>query len=147
MDNAGAVGPGDGEAARGCELQELLVALRAHGPGLGKAAGQDQQVPDAAIGGFLCRVEDRVRTDDDDGEIDRRIDGGDRSHRVVTEDRAAPGIDRHHASAVTRLAQHLHDGAARGGGALAGADDGNAPGREERREIAFHDSAVAAQVA
>jgi hypothetical protein len=87
----------------------------------------------ASLGG----VEDGVRPDDDDCEIDRRLDGGDRGHRLVTEYRAALGIDGHHASAITGLTQHLHDGAARRRGALAGADNGNALGREERREVAI----------
>ena len=120
----------DSEAARRCELQELRIALHANGSGLGKTAGQDEQVLDAAISRLLGGVEDGVRPDDDDGEIDRRIDGGDRGHRLVTENRAALGIDRDDASAISRLPQHLHDGAARRGGALAGADGSDAARRE-----------------
>ena len=65
---------------------------------------------------------------------------------MVTEYLAASGIDRHDSSAVSRAAQHLHDGAAGGGRTLARADDGNALGREEGREIAgIHGRLFAAQ--
>ena len=101
MDDAGAVGAGHGDAALGRELQQGLVAGDADRPRFGEAAGQDQDVADAAVGAFADRIENGVGADDDDGEIDRRIDGADRGHCVVTEDRAALGIDRHDLSAVT----------------------------------------------
>ena len=140
-------GPGDHQAALGRELQQRLVARHADRACFGKAAGQDQEIADAAVGAFADGVEDGVGADDDHGEVDRRIDGGDRGHRFVTEYRAALGIDRHDPSAITGLAQQLHDGAARRRGALAGADHGDAAGREERREVAGESSwrVVAAQ--
>ena len=136
MDDAGAIRPGDHEAALGRELQQRLVARHADRACFGKAAGQDQEIADAAVGAFADGVEDGVGPDDDHGKVDRRIDGGDRGHRFVTEYRAALGIDRHDPSAITGLTQQLHDGAARRRGALAGADHGDAAGREERREVA-----------
>jgi hypothetical protein len=47
-DDAGTIRPGDREAARRGKLGEFLVALRADRPRLGEAAGQDEQVFDAA---------------------------------------------------------------------------------------------------
>ena len=50
MDDAGTIRPGHREAARRGKLGELLVALHADRARLGEAAGQDEQVLDAAIG-------------------------------------------------------------------------------------------------
>ncbi len=113
MDDAGAVGTGDREAALGRELQQRFVARHAEQSRFGEAAGQDEKIADGAVGAFAHGVEDGVGTDDDHGEVDRRIDVGDRSHRLVTENRAAFGIDRHDSSAITGLSQELHDRAAR----------------------------------
>ena len=136
MDDARAVRSRDGEPAFGRELQQRLVARHAGRSGLGKPAGQDQQVADAAVGRLPDRLKDRIGSDHDHREVDRRVDGGDRGHRFVTEDRSAPGIDRHDPSAITGLTEHLHDRATRGGGPFAGAHDGDAVGGEERREVA-----------
>ncbi len=146
VDDARAIRPGDGEIAFGGELQQRLVARNADGSGFGEAAGQDQQVRDAAVSALFHRIQDRVGADHDHRELDWRIDRSDRGHRPVTEDGAAFGIDRYDSSAISRLAQHLHDGAAGRGGALAGADDGDAARGEERVEVAnAHGHLFAAQ--
>ena len=55
------------------------------GPASAKPPGRMRTIADAAIGALADRVEDGVGPDHDHGKVDRRIDGGDRGHRVVTE--------------------------------------------------------------
>ena len=136
MDDPGAVRPCDREAAIGRELRQRVVAGNADGAGFGETAGQDEEIADTAVGRLANRVEDGIGAYDDDGEVDGWVDGADRCHRFVSEDRPASGIDRNDATAISGLAQHLHDSAARRRCPLARADHGNAAGREERREIA-----------
>ena len=130
------LGPATATARSAASFSKASLRATPTGPASAKPPGRMQEIADVAVGTFADGVEDGVGPDDDHGKVDRRIDGGDRGHRLVTEYRAALGIDRHDPSAITGLAQQLHDGAARRRGALAGADHGDAAGREERREVA-----------
>jgi len=52
------------------------------GPASAKPPGRIRRWPIAAVGAFADGVEDGVGADDDYGEVDRRIDGGDRGHPI-----------------------------------------------------------------
>ncbi len=61
---------------------------------LGKSRRDDHRVPDAGGGALLERAEHRARRNDDDGEIDRLADIGDRRIAFQPVDIAVVGIDR-----------------------------------------------------
>ena len=139
MDQPGAVGAGDEQIVFGGDGARLRVARAAGFSRLGEAAGQDQQIAMTAGGGFAQRVGDGVGTDHDHDQIARLGDLRQRMRGGVTEYLAALGIDRHDPTLVAGDLQHLHDGAAGRGGAFAGADHGDAAGREEGvQAVAVH---------
>ena len=80
--------------------------------GFGETAGQDEEIADTAVGRLANRVEDGIGAYDDNGEVNGWVDCADRCHGFVSEDRPASGIDRNDTTAISGLAQHLHDGAA-----------------------------------
>ena len=83
VDDAGAIGSGDGEVVRGGDRAQFGVARAALGAGLGEAAGQDEEVAVAARRRLAHRRVDEVGTDDDDDEIGRRGRARARLRRTV----------------------------------------------------------------
>src|SRR6185437_11429044 len=138
MDDAGAVGADDSETVLRDERAQRRVARLAGVAGLGEAAGQDDEMTVAALRRLAHRVEDEVGPDDDDRDIGRMIELVERPLHGMAEHLAALGIDRDHRAGEPGDAQILQHRAARRGRPLAGADHGDAPGREERREVARH---------
>jgi hypothetical protein len=138
VDDAGAVRAGNGEIVLAGEAAQLGVARAALGAGLGEAAGQDQQGAVAARSRLAHRIEDEVGADDDDGEVGRGRQLGERAADVEPEHGAAPRVDRDDLAGEARDAQILQHRAARRPRPLAGADDGDAARGEERGEVARH---------
>lgn len=88
-------GPGDeGEAITHAGGGGWQVAKEGRGDASGRI-GMDEvgaiglRDGQSTLGRFGHGLEDRVRSDDDDGQVDQWVDGADRGHRLVTEDRAA----------------------------------------------------------
>ena len=101
---------------------------------LGKSRRDDHRVPDTGGGALFERTDHRVRRDDDDGEIDRLPDIGDRRKTFQPVDIAVIGIDRIKPARKFVLAQHRQQPARDLFMIAGGADQGDAFWREERVE-------------
>ncbi len=105
---------------------------------LGKARRDDDGVLDAGGGALLERTEHRLGRNDDDGEIDRLPDVGDRGKAFQPVDIAVIGIDRINFSGKFVLAQHRQQPPRNLLQIARGADQRDAVGREEDVERVRH---------
>jgi hypothetical protein len=103
-----------------------------------KPRGDDHCVPDAGGSALLKRAEHRARGNDDDGEIDRLADIGNRGIAFQPVNIAVVRIDRIKLARKIVLAQHRQQPARDFLEVARGPDQGDAFGREERIERMRH---------
>ena len=132
------IGTGNPHAGRAGEIGDGVLHRGAVAALLGKSRRDDHRIPDAGGGAFLERAEHRARRNDDDGEIDRLPDRGDRRIAFQPIDIAVIGIDRVELAGKFVLAQHRQQPARDFLLIARCADQGDAIRREERVERMRH---------
>ena len=132
--DAEAVGPDQPRSVGADEREQLLLPLHAFAADLGEAGGDHDEGANALAQRLLRRPENRGARQGDHGEIDRIGDLLDRAVGADAGDRLAVAVDRVGGAGEVAGEDVAEQLAADRAAPLGGADDGDAPGLEERLE-------------